>query len=712
MLFLVLCLPVLILNLNSYGIEYRGDINRKAENLAKEPIIPVIPDDDDDNYRPYIPPVDTPSINTPNDSDIWEHGEHSKQITWDGLDGRYVKIALYMNGSLISDISGWEENDGSYFVSVSSLWGSGDGFQIRIENNSDPADIIWSDEFRIMAPINISAPGYGTRWSHGQCNAEVRWSGSPGSLVSIKLYNSNKLVTTLVSTAPNNGSYIIPHVSSSWGTGDNYSLLIADDLGNEYESSDFRIDAIHISYPNSGTVWHDGATDLEISWTGGTRIVSIDLYRGSTKVLELARLIDNTGNYTWSGSISSSIGGSSQYEIRVTDDNGNVGRSERFNIQISDNSIHGAQQIEEYSTGEFESEDDLLDYWKIDAEVGFGYLIETNTPNINITIKDNLGNDIQYRSGNGQIFWIADASAYYYIRVSRSSAEAANEYQMTCKFHDTRQSTPTSMNVDHSYSFLGPTDVQILAIEVPNDRKLEVNVDSDDNIIIQLYSEQNTLLISSNTSELQFTTPQSPRDGRNTYYIVLTGSVFQQQCEMSSNIDCPEYRRDRELFIGTTLIFGKNSIHVSSGVDYEYRRLDALCFSWAGIANIIEVAGTINSYSGDRYEGTNTSEVIEVGLGLAMGLSMAIDPGVSISGGVGGRFPMSGSKSREIPIQFRVYEYINANIMVIPLVGSNSLGDRSSFGIVTRLYAEYSDEEFQFGVGVGIGGSRCSRVDN
>ena len=295
------------------------------------------------SVRDYTPVIDTPSVNLPTEETVWEHGDSRVRVAWDGLDGTLVKVQLLQNGSPIADVINWSDNNNSALIegTIQSSWGSGSGFQIRVEDNL--GNSLTSETFRIMAPINVSQPRITTVWSHAERDVTIAWSGSPGNTVDIVLFDGEYQVATLASRAPNTGSFTYSsEVSSGWGTGDNYSVRITDDIGNEYTSRHFSINAINVTSPTTGAIWSDQNPTLNVTWDGGARVVRIALYRGSAKIKDLTEWIDNTGYCEILDFLSHNLDAGRNYIIEVRDDQGDQGFSQALSVSYSQNTREGA----------------------------------------------------------------------------------------------------------------------------------------------------------------------------------------------------------------------------------------------------------------------------------------------------------------------------------------------------------------------------------
>jgi len=368
--------------------------------------------DSDQNTSTSSTPIDLPSVNLPTEETIWEHGDSGIRVTWDGVEGTLIKISLLKNGSLVAEVIGWCDNDESEALdsSVQASWGSGSGFQVQIEDNL--GNTLTSETFRIMAPINISEPRITTVWSHSERDISIAWSGSPGNTVDIVLFDGDYQMATLASNIPNTGTYTyLNAISSSWGTGDNYSIRIIDDIGNEYNSRHFTINAINVTSPASGTVWSDQNPDLNVTWEGGARVVRISLYRGSTKIKDLTEWIDNTDEFEVGSLLSLNLEAGSNYKIEVRDDQGDQGFSENITITYSQNTREGALDLSgnTISTNLAPNE---TKFFNIDLSTGYY--------SINITSSENNCELVFERNNGTPIKTITQSEEGIYLRYARN----------------------------------------------------------------------------------------------------------------------------------------------------------------------------------------------------------------------------------------------------------------------------------------------------
>jgi hypothetical protein len=91
-------------------------------------------------------------------------------------------------------------------------------------------------------------------------------------------------------------------------------LILAQDAGTVSGTS------IGVSVPSTATVWHPGDQNVGIQWDGwdlgGT--VSIDLYRGTSYVTQIAQTVTNSGYYSFD--VPETLTESSQYRVLVSHD--------------------------------------------------------------------------------------------------------------------------------------------------------------------------------------------------------------------------------------------------------------------------------------------------------------------------------------------------------------------------------------------------------
>jgi len=168
--------------------------------------------------------------------------------------------------------------------------------------------------------IAVTAPVAGTNWYRGS-NLPIIWtkSGTQSANVKIQLYKGSTMVKAITLTPPNDGSFdwLIP---AGPVPAANYRVRITtvDNKLSAY-SGYFTVSkpTITITAPTTGTVWTRGTTQT-INWvTTGVQNanVKIQLFRGTTKVLDIALTAPNSGDYSWT--IPASLAAGTNYKVKV-----------------------------------------------------------------------------------------------------------------------------------------------------------------------------------------------------------------------------------------------------------------------------------------------------------------------------------------------------------------------------------------------------------
>ena len=245
----------------------------------------------DDPPEPVVTPVYNPPARTgvtePDASTTWRHDETGVEVKWRGLGDGLFKIELHRNGSFVVQLSSWIEGVSSFTkqAAVSSNWGSGSGFQVRLID--DLGNEYWSEEFQIRSDVDISFPNSTSCWSTGTTSTGVVWEGCQGNTIKCDIYKNGSYLDDFSAWISNSGSYERnAPVPASWGTGSGYSVHVMDDQGNEGFSEEFEIGSIPVVL-NGNTV----------EWNGGLVAVKVELYEGDSFVADLSGWIDNTGSF-------------------------------------------------------------------------------------------------------------------------------------------------------------------------------------------------------------------------------------------------------------------------------------------------------------------------------------------------------------------------------------------------------------------------------
>lgn len=158
----------------------------------------------------------------------------------------------------------------------------------------------------LIQSLVVTAPALGALWEKRR-TCSITWlkQGAQNANVKIMLYKgTSTLVTTIVSTTANDGSYdwLVP---ATLAVGSTYFIRVktVDNLIKD-DSDKFSIivPTITVTAPTTGTVWVKEAVKT-ITWTKlGTQDanVKILLYKGTTKTLDISLSTENDGSFDWS----------------------------------------------------------------------------------------------------------------------------------------------------------------------------------------------------------------------------------------------------------------------------------------------------------------------------------------------------------------------------------------------------------------------------
>ena len=143
-----------------------------------------------------------------------------------------VAIQLFREDTLISTITSYTANDGSYSWAVGSF-PSGNKYHIKIVSTTDTSEYDFGAYFRIFSiyhgSLAVLTPRTGDSTTIGSQLA-INWSvaGSIGSYIGIRLYRDSTFVYTIRSSQYIGGSsvYTWSSVQTSLGSGDRYRIMI------------------------------------------------------------------------------------------------------------------------------------------------------------------------------------------------------------------------------------------------------------------------------------------------------------------------------------------------------------------------------------------------------------------------------------------------------------------------------------------------------
>lgn len=264
----------------------------------------------------------TIQIKSPSNSVIWYKNEEYT-IMWDSENiDQYVTIEIYNRNSKISTIDAQTFNDGTYSWTVPSDLDIGGRYTIKITSTSYPGVYDYSNEFAIETRfLTVTAPTKNDVWYQGE-EYLITWESiNAGSCVSIQLFEGSSQLLTIESNTSNDGSYLweIP-----WDVPYRTSLKVRikstsiDTVYNTSESFTFGR-MISITSPTSKNVCFKGE-NYSILWVYkniGTS-VTLELYRGSSMLMEIGSKISNKGSKSWY--IPNELDTGSNYRVRIVSD--------------------------------------------------------------------------------------------------------------------------------------------------------------------------------------------------------------------------------------------------------------------------------------------------------------------------------------------------------------------------------------------------------
>ena len=174
--------------------------------------------------------------------------------------------------------------------------------------------------------ITVTSPNGGESWVQGSCQT-IKWSsdGSVGSYVKIELLKDGVVNRVLVSSTPNDGSWVWT-ISSKQTAGTDYTIritstsksAIADSSNDNFAIKSEKTGKLPVTPPNCGESWRHGTTHA-ITWSksGSTGpYVKIELLKDGVVNRIITSRTLNDCYYRWY--IPSSLTPGNDYKIRIT----------------------------------------------------------------------------------------------------------------------------------------------------------------------------------------------------------------------------------------------------------------------------------------------------------------------------------------------------------------------------------------------------------
>ena len=176
----------------------------------------------------------------PSASVVWPTGA-SRLIEWWGPPAESYSVGLFKGEEEVAVLAAMEPRDGVFRVdAVETGWGSGNNFRIQVEDNEGNVGL--SPPFSICSPDkiqNVYSPDRDTVVSQSG-ELFVFWECAAGVVVDIFLHRNGEFVDWVRRGTGNTGA-MGRVVSSTWGTGTGFRILLVDEDGNRGFSQEFEI---------------------------------------------------------------------------------------------------------------------------------------------------------------------------------------------------------------------------------------------------------------------------------------------------------------------------------------------------------------------------------------------------------------------------------------------------------------------------------------
>jgi len=282
------------------------------------------------------------TVLSPNGAEAWELGTtHTIQWTYSGAVGSTVKVQLYKNGVLWSNLSTaapvGSGGDGSFTWTISKLLASGADYRVRVTSAADPAVFDWTNaNFSLTAPasgITVSSPNGGESWALGSTHT-VQWTyyGTVGPTVKVQLYKGftlwSNLNTSAAAGSGGAGSWSWT-VSNQLALGSDYRIRVtsASDPGI-LDSSDAPLslvapaNSLTVVAPNGAETWQRGTVQT-IRWTYTGNVgtsVRIELLKSGVlwSTISTNAPVGAAGSGSFSWTIPAVLAAASDYKVRIT----------------------------------------------------------------------------------------------------------------------------------------------------------------------------------------------------------------------------------------------------------------------------------------------------------------------------------------------------------------------------------------------------------
>ncbi|MBD3344668.1 MAG: hypothetical protein GF401_06365 [Chitinivibrionales bacterium] len=185
-------------------------------------------------------------VMSPDTETVMYHGQDSLTVRWQDAPGDSVRLKLFKaDSSLVAVIGDWMPDTGVYIDTndIPSLWGTGDGFYIKVVDNSSSLHYYgtsgrFSIEEDSTRQIVVHYPDSMSVWAHEDTLRKVEWdyldTTLAGDSVLIEVYKGNTFIDTVIEWSPYDSTQTLSRQAAipvSWGTGNDFRLKIYDNNG-------------------------------------------------------------------------------------------------------------------------------------------------------------------------------------------------------------------------------------------------------------------------------------------------------------------------------------------------------------------------------------------------------------------------------------------------------------------------------------------------
>jgi hypothetical protein len=267
-------------------------------------------------------------VESPNGGESWLDGS-TQTITWsDNLIGN-VKLELYKNDSLYTEIISSAPSTGSYTWDIPITIEADTAYKVKVTSAEDASVYDYSDNyFEIFAgSIAVISPNGGEEWQAGTAHT-INWTSDINETVKIELYKAGLLHSIIVESTNNDGSYNWTDMPLTTESSSDYQvkiISIANPSTFDFSDGNFTIvgKEITVTSPNGGEEWIKGEPYFIIWEDNLVGEVEIQLLSGDNFDSFVETSEPSDGTYTWV--IPENTEPGTQYKIRIVSrDNSNI----------------------------------------------------------------------------------------------------------------------------------------------------------------------------------------------------------------------------------------------------------------------------------------------------------------------------------------------------------------------------------------------------